>query len=225
VVAFGDPRYPASVTAAESPGDPALRSLLTRNRAALSPLPATRGEVEQLAALYGDAAATFVGEQATEERVKQLAPQARILHFATHGLLDERFPLDSALALSIPEAPGGEQENGLLQAWEIFERLRLHADLVTLSACDTALGKEAGGEGLVGLTRAFQYAGARSILASLWSVGDASTGELMERFYRYLRAGQSKDEALRRAQLDLLREPATAHPFHWAAFEVIGDWR
>src|SRR6185369_12208084 len=99
-------------------------------------------------------------------------------------------------------------------------------DLVTLSACDTGLGKEMGGEGLIGLTRAFQYAGARSVLASLWSVADDSTADLMRRFYTYLKQGKSKDEALRLAQVDLIRGPkATSHPYHWAAFQLSGDWR
>lgn len=101
--------------------------------------------------------------------------------------------MDSALALTIPENPAEGQDNGLLQAWEIFEQVRINSDLVTLSACDTALGKEMGGEGLVGLTRAFQYAGAHSVLASLWSVSDRSTAELMKRFYGYLKECKSKD--------------------------------
>ena len=132
------------------------------------------------------------------------------------------------MALTIPESWREGEENGLLQAWEIFEEIRINADLVTLSACDTALGKEFAGEGILGLSRAFQYAGARSVLASLWGVGDQHTAELMKRFYRYLKAGRSKDEALRGAQLDLLRsaaDPTAAHPFYWAAFQVIGDWR
>jgi CHAT domain-containing protein len=107
----------------------------------------------------------------------------------------------------------------------IFESVRLDADLVTLSACDSALGKEMGGEGLVGLTRAFQFAGARSVLASLWSVSDVSTADLMTRFYGYLREGRSKDEALRAAQVDLIRSQDFAHPYYWAAFQLTGDWR
>jgi CHAT domain-containing protein len=134
--------------------------------------------------------------------------------------------LNSGLALSIPEHPAEGQENGILQAWEIFESLRLDADLVTLSACDTALGRDMGGEGILGLTRAFQFAGARSVLASLWSVADDSTAELMRRFYTYLKQGKSKDEALRLAQVDLIHGPeATSHPYHWAAFQLSGDWR
>jgi len=106
--------------------------------------------------------------------------------------------------------------------------VHLDADLVTLSACESALGKEMGGEGLVGLTRAFQYAGARSILASLWSVADTGAAELMKRFYGYLKTGASKDEALRHAQADLLQGAGgseLSNPFHWAAFELIGDWK
>jgi CHAT domain-containing protein len=154
----------------------------------LEPLPASRKEVEGIARLYGTRAVAYLGDQATEDRAKTIGKGARYLHFASHGLLDERFPLNSALALTIPERPAEGQANGLLQAWEIFEQMRIDADLVTLSACETGLGKELAGEGLVGLTRAFQYAGARTVLASLWSVGDESTAELMARFYDRLQA-------------------------------------
>jgi CHAT domain-containing protein len=178
-----------------------------------------------IAALYPHARA-FLGAEATEEQVKALAPRARLLHFACHGILDRRFPLNSALALSLPDHPAPGRDNGLLQAWEIFDSLRLDADLVTLSACDSGLGQEIGSEGMMGLSRAFQYAGARSVLASLWSVADDSTADLMRRFYGYLRRGESKDEALRKAQVDLIHGPeATSHPYHWAAFELTGDWR
>jgi len=191
----------------------------------LAPLPSTRKEVEAIASLYPKSH-VYLGREATEERAKSLGTDSGLIHFACHGLLDERFPLNSALALTLPEHPAEGQENGLLQAWEIFESMHLDADLVTLSACDTALGKEMGGEGLVGLTRAFQYAGARSVLASLWGVADYSTARFMERFYRYLLDGKPKDEALRAAQIDQIREKGgSSHPFFWAAFELNGDWR
>jgi len=234
--AFGDPKYPTlSRDQAGQSANRELRSAVTRGFD-LSRLPASREEIEGIASLYPGASVTYAGEQATEERAKSIGKDVRYLHFACHGLLDERFPLNSALALTIPERPAEGQDNGLLQAWEIFEQVRLDADLVTLSACETALGKEMGGEGLVGLTRAFQYAGARSILASLWSVSDESTTELMKRFYGYLKSGKTKDEALRAAQIDLIRAPegtprgrgstaSVSHPFHWAAFQLIGDWR
>jgi CHAT domain-containing protein/tetratricopeptide (TPR) repeat protein len=222
LAAFGDPSYPAG--APEELTNPQVRDSL-RGGLNLSPLPASRREVEGVAALY-PGARVYLGAAATEENAKAMAPAARLVHFACHGLLDERFPLNSALALTIPKHPAPGQDNGLLQAWEIFESVHLDADLVTLSACGSGLGKEMGGEGLIGLTRAFQYAGARSVLASLWSVSDSSTAALMRRFYGYLRQGKSKDEALRAAQLDLIHGPASAsHPYHWAAFQLSGDWK
>ena len=144
-------------------------------------------------------------------------------HHACHAYINERFPLDSALAFTIPNRPKEGQDNGLLQAWEIFEKVRIDADLVTLSACDSGLGKEMGGEGLIGLTRAFQYAGARTVLASLWKVEDASTAELMKRFYGYLKSGKTKDEALAsRKSTDRSRVTRSRD---WAAFELMGDWK
>src|SRR6185295_587152 len=135
---------------------------------------------------------------------KSVGTDARYLHFACHGTLDEHFPLNSAIALTIPEKPAEGQDNGLLQAWEVFDHVRLDADLVTLSACKTGLGKEMGGEGLLGLMRAFQYAGARSVMGTLWAINDKSTTRLMRRFYGHLKAGRSRDEALRAAQIDLI---------------------
>lgn len=217
LVAFGDPVYPAAAT------DPEVREAVERGLA-LKPIPDSRAEVEAIAALY-PGSALYLGRDATEERAKSLGSEARLIHFACHGLIDERFPLNSALALTLPEHPAEGQDNGLLQAWEIFEELRLDADLVTLSACDTGLGREMGGEGLLGLVRAFQFAGARSVLASQWGVSDEATADLMKRFYGYLRAGKSKDEALRSAQMELLRRKDSAHPYSWAAFQLTGDWR
>jgi CHAT domain-containing protein/tetratricopeptide (TPR) repeat protein len=220
LAAFGDPIYPPSMQHVSV--DPEVQEAVRRGLS-LKTLPSTRQEVEAIAALYPQAQA-YLGREATEERAKSLGPESRLVHFACHGLLDEHFPLNSALALTLPEQQAEGQDNGLLQAWEIFESLRLDADLVTLSACDTALGREMGGEGLVGLTRAFQYAGARSVLASLWGVSDVSTARFMQRFYGYLRSGKSKDEALQAAQIDQIRG-GSPHPFHWAAFELFGDWR
>ncbi|HVS03407.1 MAG TPA: CHAT domain-containing protein [Thermoanaerobaculia bacterium] len=187
----------------------------------LEPLPASRDEVAALLNLFPERSVGYLGAEATESRAKAVG-DTRYLHFATHALLNERYPLSSALVLR-PSPFGGD--NGLLQVWEVFEQVRLAADLVVLSACETALGADVRGEGLVGFTRAFHYAGAASVVASLWRVGDLSTARLMKRFYGYLRAGMPKDAALAAAQGDLLRDPAVAHPYHWAGFVLHGDWR
>jgi CHAT domain-containing protein len=186
-------------------------------------LPESRAEVEEISRLFPQAR-TYLRGEATEENVKRLPRDVRWLHFAVHGQLDEELPINSALVLS-PSTNSGEHGNGLLQAWEIMEELRLDADLVTLSACDTALGADLGGEGLIGLTRAFHYAGARSVLATLWGISDKSSAAWMRRFYRELRDGQSKDEAARAAQIEQIRSANGPYPFFWAAFQLYGDWR
>lgn len=225
LAAFGAPVYPRlSKKRDEVPAANLEVATAVRRGLSLDPLPSSQQEVEGIASLFPEAR-TFLGSEATEEKVKAIASQARLLHFACHGLLDEHSPLDSALALTIPEKPAPGQDNGLLQAWEIFESLRLDADLVTLSACDSGLGKEMGSEGMIGLTRAFQFAGARSVLASLWSVSDVSTADLMNRFYGHLRAGTAKDEALQAAQVELIRSSEFSHPYYWAAFQLVGDWK
>ena len=165
VVGFGDPAYPGGAAAPQ--GRPALRRAMGAGLR-LEPLPATRLELAALKAHFPRSAEVFLGAQATEERAKSVDRTVGIVHFATHGFVDEAFPLESGLALTMPSGSPEGRDNGLLQAWEIFESVRLDADLVTLSACQTGLGKEFAGEGLLGLTWAFQYAGARSVLASLW---------------------------------------------------------
>jgi len=235
--AFGDPKYPSFKTEeADSIANGAVRSLAKRGNV-FAPLPATRQEVIAISALFGNRAKFFLGEEATEERAKSPDKEVAYLHFACHGFLDEVFPLNSGLALTTPLELKENQDNGLLQAWEVFEKMRTEAELVVLSACSTALGKEMGGEGLVGLTRAFQYAGAKSVLASLWEVADVSTAEFMTKFYEYLKKGLSKDMALRAAQIDFIEKPLSlkspsgkiekfpaSHPFFWAAFILIGDY-
>ena len=223
LVAFGDPQYPGGPEGTGSARPSDVQAMLRRGYV-LTPLPSTRAEVAAIARGFGERATVYLGAEATEARAKSIAT-TRYLHFATHGLLDARSPLDSALALTVPAERRQGEENGLLQAWEIFEQLRINADLVTLSACETALGDDVAGEGLIGLTRAFHYAGARTVLATLWRVADESTSTLMNRFYTHLRAGASKDGALRRAQLEAIARPASAVPFHWAAFTLSGDWR
>jgi CHAT domain-containing protein len=237
VVAFGDPHYPQALAAGQQERAPIQGPRRDLRNSNWTALPYSRREVERIAEAYS-AAHLYLGEEATEERAKAVARDARVLHFATHGYLDDRSPLDSALVLTIPEQLSPGRDNGLLQVWEIFESVRLDADLVVLSACDSALGRELNGEGLIGLTRAFQYAGARSVVATLWSVSDQATAELMARLHRHYAAGLTKDEALRQAQIELIHQPiriTTAEgrtvemdasaPFFWAAFQLFGDWR
>src|SRR5262249_42550870 len=150
-------------------------------------LPGTRKEVEEIAKIYGSAATIKLGQDVTKTSVKKESPNYTILHFAVHGWFDDYIGLNSGLALSLPEALGQKSEkseSGLWQAWEILEQTRLKADLVVLSACVTGLGQELRGEGIIGLTRAFHYAGAKSVVVSLRSVNDASTAELMSTFHR-----------------------------------------
>jgi CHAT domain-containing protein len=163
----------------------------------------------------------YLGAAATETVVKQLPRETGILHVASHGILNTASPLDSALVLA-PAAGADDEDNGLLQAWEVFEHVRVDADLVVLSACDTGLGRTFAGEGLLGLTRAFQFAGARAVAATLWTAPDEATASLMDAFYEALRRGHPSDEALALAQRRLLASPATAHPFSWAAFVLDG---
>ena len=227
VVALGDPLYPQKAASED-----AEVQYLTRRGMTLTPLPGTRREVGAIRQLFGSRAVTYLGEAATEARAKTIGTSARYIHFAVHGVFNDRMPLNSALAFAMPQSVAPGENNGLLQAWEIIEQMRIDADLVTLSACESGLGKEVAGEGLVGLTRAFLYAGARTVNASLWKVADGPTAELMTAFYKNLRAGQSKDQALRNAQVALIRMGRRPNstvdysgPAHWAAFMLTGDWR
>ena len=148
----------------------------------------------------------------------------RAVHFASHGLLNSRHPQLSGIVLSLVDEEGRPQD-GFLRLHDVYN-LRFRADLVVLSACQTALGKDVRGEGLVGLTRGFLHAGARDVVASLWSVRDDATAELMRRFYRaLLRDGQTPSAALRTAQVSMWKEPRWRAPYHWAGFVVQGDWR
>ncbi len=150
--------------------------------------------------------------------------QYRVLHFATHGLLNSRHPELSGLVLSLVDEAGNPQD-GFLRLHDVYN-LKLNADLVVLSACRTALGREIKGEGLLGLTRGFMYAGASRVIASLWDVRDEATAELMKRFYQNLLKNRlAPAAALRAAQLSLLREPRWAAPYYWAGFVLQGEWK
>jgi CHAT domain-containing protein/Tfp pilus assembly protein PilF len=148
----------------------------------------------------------------------------RIIHFATHGLLNNEHPDLSGLVFSLVDKSGRPQD-GFLQLQDIYD-LHLPVNLVVLSACNTAVGQEIKGEGLLGLTRGFMYAGASRVVASLWSVNDAATSELMSRFYKAMeRDGLRPAAALRAAQIGMLKQRKWAAPLYWAGFQIQGEWR
>lgn len=185
-------------------------------RGSFTPLPASLREVSALAKLYG--IHPYLGNEAKESKAKTEGQKTRILHFATHALFEPSHGMYSGIVLA--EEKG---EDGFLEAREIMD-LDLQADLVVLSACETARGQIHRGEGLIGLSWAFFVAGCPSTVASQWKVADESTAELMATFYRHLGAGENKAEALRQAQLHLLRSRKYSHPFFWSPFILIGDW-
>ena len=194
----------------------------------LDPLPEAEQEVKALRRLYGTSKSrVYIGAQAREELVKREAGHARILHFATHGTLNNASPMYSYLAL----AQGGVNEDGLLEAWELMQ-LDLKADLAVLSACETARGRFGAGEGMIGLSWAMFIAGVPATVVSQWKVESAGTRDLMVNFHRGLisqpapgRAKPTKSEALRQAALKLMKNPETRHPFYWAGFVLVGDGR
>ena len=148
----------------------------------------------------------------------------RILHFATHGLLDTTHPEFSGLVFSLYDKTGKPQD-GFLRLDQIYN-LNLNSEMVVLSACQTALGKDVRGEGLIGLTRGFMYAGAKRVVASLWKVDDAATAEFMKRFYQsVLQKHLSPAAALRRTQNEIRGIPRFRSSYFWAGFTLQGDWK
>jgi CHAT domain-containing protein/predicted negative regulator of RcsB-dependent stress response len=194
----------------------------------LGPLPAAEREVKDLGKLYGAARSKiYIGPEAQEKRVKAEARQARVLHFATHGILNDSSPMYSHLVL----ARGDKNEDGLLEAWELTQ-LDLQADLAVLSACETARGRFGAGEGVIGLSWAMFVAGAPATLVSQWKVESAGTRDLMLNFHRRLKkpstaalATAMRAEALRQAARKLMKNRRTRHPFYWAGFVLVGDGR
>jgi CHAT domain-containing protein/Tfp pilus assembly protein PilF len=189
-------------------------------------LPSSRREAEAILGLVPpDRRLAALGRDARLDRV--LGGELRdfrILHFATHGLLNDEHPELSGIALSQVTADGTPR-GAILWAHQIYG-LDLPVELVVLSACQTALGKEVRGEGVIGLTRGFMHAGATRVVVSLWNVSDEATAELMTRFYQaLLRQGMPAAAALREAQLSLREERRWSSPYHWAGFVLQGDWR
>jgi len=186
----------------------------------------SRQEADSISALAAQSlsmkAVDFAASRTTA--LSETLSRYRIIHFATHGLINTERPELSGIVFSLVDE-NGQAQDGFLRLHEIYN-LRLNADLVVLSACQSALGKEIKGEGLVGLVRGFMYAGAERVVASLWNVEDRTTAELMKRFYRnILKEGLSPASALRAAQIEMLREKQWESPYHWAGFIIQGEWR
>jgi CHAT domain-containing protein/predicted negative regulator of RcsB-dependent stress response len=220
---------PSAAPGADAELSGLTRAIRTMNfsdaRAGFTRLAFSRQEAESIIALTPRG----TGLKATDfgaSRALALSPQLsqyRILHFATHGLLNSERPELSGLVFSLIDQEGKPQD-GFLRLHEIYN-LQLNADLIVLSACETGLGKEIKGEGLIGLTRGFMYSGAPRVVASLWNVDDLATAELMKLFYqRMLKDGLPAGAALRAAQLELSRQKRWASPYFWAGFVLHGEW-
>lgn len=235
---FGNPVYGKSEPAAAGVFLP-VAAAAERGYLDFSNLNFSLPELESIEAIFaGNMIERFVGKEATEGNLRGLSGPFDVVHFSAHARVDSDFPLNSFVALTIGKPQSKSNEDGLIQAWEVFEEIRLDTNLLVLAACETGLGKHFRGEGLVGLTRAFQYAGARSVLASIWEVEDEATSVLMTNFYSYLNKGFAKVDALRAAQMDLIENPVyitqpdgskrlvdVSSPYYWAAFQLYGDWQ
>ncbi len=235
LLAFGDPAFES--TPARSQLALSTRGAYTKMGVGFDRLPYSAEEVRAILAVYGispESSSVFLGSNATKRALLGLdLSQYRTLHFATHAVMGDEVRWINQPALIFSPDSTGAPDSDLLKMSEIFN-LRLKADLVVLSACETARGKMSRGEGIVGLTSAFLFAGSRSVVASLWEVSDESTSLFMESFYRGLKSGLSKPDALRRARLETMRkqiksavtgeQQSLASPFFWAPFVLIGEW-
>ena len=228
VFSASDPRLAknGSLVVQDTPLVDAYRSAAESGLGNLVRLRFSRHEAEEIARLAGDKrnlkALDFAANRSVVTDAK--LSDYRIVHFATHGLINNQNPDLSGVVLSLVDEQGRPQ-NGFLRLYDIYN-LKLHADLVVLSACQTALGKEIKGEGLVGLTRGFMYAGAPRVVASLWRVDDRASADMMSRFYSaMLKDGMRPAAALRAAQIAMLKEKRWQSPHYWAAFTIQGEWR
>ncbi len=187
-----------------------------------SPLAQSDQEIKDVSRYFSkNNRAVYLGKEADEETIKRISLEDyQVIHFACHGFLDEKIPFRSALVLSTHERSG---EDGFLQVREIAN-LRLAAELVVLSACQTSRGYDERGEGILGLTRSFFFSGARSVVSTLWEIGDKAAARLMGDFYYHLSQRNDKAQALRLAKLSMLKSKYS-HPFYWAAFVLHGEPR
>jgi CHAT domain-containing protein len=194
--------------------------------ASIPRLPATAHEARAVRNLV-PAGEALIATDFDASRARALSEELtryRIVHFATHAILNDEHPELSGIVLSLVDERG-DPRSGFLRLHDIYN-LNLPADLVVLSACRTGLGRNVPGEGLVGLTRGFMYAGAKSVVASLWKVDDKATSELMGHFYRaLLKEGKTPASALRAAKREMLKHQEYRAPYFWAAFILQGEYR
>ena len=245
LAAFGDPVFASNyaqykspnsgeqIASVQSPNDERMKTALrdielngdSVDPSVIQPLFYAKQELANLREVAGNQTFLATGFDASREKVQNTdLTKFSILHFATHGVLDPRRPESSGLILSTINR-GGQTQDGFLGLSDIYN---LHApvDLVVLSACRTGLGKDVRGEGLIGITRGFMYAGASSVVASLWKVDDEATAELMKKFYsNMLQHGMTPAAALRAAQNSIRQQPQWRSPYYWAAFTIQGDYR
>jgi CHAT domain-containing protein/tetratricopeptide (TPR) repeat protein len=237
VKVFADPVYeqddprmqPATVTAtrrvpqAETQVAQASRGGEVAGNIRMARLNGSRKEAQSIAAVAAPASIALDFDANRTAALDATLGNYRIVHFAVHGIVDDARPELSGIALSMFDR-GGQPQDGFVRLHDIYN-LQIPADLVVLSACSTALGREVPGEGLTGLVRGFMYAGARRVLASLWEVDDIATSELMTRFYRNMFEKKlSPPAALRSAQVELLTSSKWNAPFYWAPFVLMGEW-
>lgn len=218
--AVGDPEFDKQSPTLDGakPNRNKARQISVARDFRLTSLPRTRDEIQYISDLFPiDRRKVLIGKESTEEAIKrETLHRYRRLHFATHSLIDEKSPWRSGVVLT-----SDAEEDGFLDVSEI-SRLKLDCDLVVVSACQTGRGKLLSGEGVIGLSRAFLYAGARSVIVSLWNVSDNSTSQLMKSFYKHLTEGMSNAAALRRAKLQMIGGKVTRHPYYWSSFVMIG---
>lgn len=221
LLAIGNPVYGFGDDGKRNASDsPVFYDLSSGSGISLPALKYSGLEIENVSRLFRRSKVTLLEKENATERWLRSNPLAdyKIIHFAAHSVIDDKKPARSAIVLSYPKNQGG---GGLLQTRNIYN-LKLNADLVTLSACQTGLGQFIRGEGIEGLSRAFFYAGSSSVLMSLWAVNDQATYLLMERFYRHLKRGETLMEALRNAQLEMISSRSLSHPYYWAGFVITG---
>ena len=199
--------------------DEVLLAELKERGAEFVSLPGTKEEVAQIMDIAGGE--LLIDENASEANFKKLAPGFQVLHIATHGIIDDKNPMKSRLAFS---NENDSVEDGSLFIYELYS-LKLNADMAVLSSCNSGYGKLQQGEGVMSIARAFLYAGVPGIVMSQWSVNDKSSAKVMVSFYKELRSGLSKAQALQNAKLNYLNKAdnLTANPYYWAGFVVIGN--